>query len=49
MGNGSRQEVETQLMLAERLGYLDAETVGGLLLASAEVGRLIIGLLKSLR
>ena len=47
IGNGSRQEVETQLLIAERLSYISHATVQGLLLASAEVGRLLAGLLKS--
>jgi four helix bundle protein len=49
IGNGSRQEVETQLLLAERLGYLDSGSVDALLEVSAEVGRLIAGLMKSLK
>jgi four helix bundle protein len=47
IANGSRQELETQLLLAERLCYIEQPTVDGLLAASAEVGRLLAGLLKS--
>ena len=47
IANGSRQELETQLLLAERLSYLDRSMVEGLLMASGEVGRLLAGLMKS--
>jgi four helix bundle protein len=45
---GSLREVETQILIAERLGYQNAEETAELLDVSAEVGRLINGLLKSL-
>lgn len=46
--NGSRCEVETQLMIAERLGYLDPEYVNHLLESAAEIGRLLHGLMNAL-
>jgi four helix bundle protein len=41
--HGSLCEVETQLMLAERLGFLEPHTIKPLLADAAEVGRLIEG------
>jgi four helix bundle protein len=40
-------EVETQLQIAENLGYLQKEKVVVLLQACAEVGRILNGLLAS--
>jgi four helix bundle protein len=45
---GSLREVETQTMIAGRLGYISEADVDGLLETAAEVGRLINGLLKRL-
>jgi four helix bundle protein len=44
----SLQEAETQILLAERLGYLDGACGGGLLDAGNEVSRLINGLMNAL-
>jgi hypothetical protein len=41
--------VETQVLLAARLGYFRQDQVRHLLAHTAEVGRLITGLSKSLR
>jgi four helix bundle protein len=49
IANGSRQEVETQLIIANRLGYLDNESFELLLLTIDELGRIINGLRNSLR
>ena len=49
IAHGSLRELETHLMIAERLEYLTAEAVEQLLNLAGEVGRLITGLLKSLR
>ena len=49
IGNGSRQELETQMLLAQRLSYIDDATVLPVLDLSAEVGRLLNGLLRSLQ
>ncbi len=48
IANGSRQEVETQVLLAERLAFIDARAAQALLAASGEVGRLLAGLMKSI-
>lgn len=45
---GSLMEVETQLQIAVNLGYLQMKDVNGLLESSAEVGRLLNGLMRSL-
>lgn len=46
---GSLNEVETQVLIAERLGYIPAAAVARVLDCSAEVGRVVNGLLKSLK
>ena len=50
LGNarGSLTEVETQILIAQGLGYLQAEESENLLDATAEVGRILNGLLSSL-
>jgi four helix bundle protein len=45
---GSLGEAETQLRIPERLGYLASDESGTLLNASAEVGRIVVGLMHSL-
>jgi four helix bundle protein len=45
---GSAAELETQLLLAQELGYTTPERVSKLLESSAEVGRMLRGLQKSL-
>jgi four helix bundle protein len=45
---GSAAELETQLMLAQELGYATQEDVSKLLESSAEVGRMLRGLQRSL-
>jgi four helix bundle protein len=45
---GSLREVETQLLIAQRLNYLSSTTVQPLLQTSGEVGRLLNGLMRSL-
>jgi four helix bundle protein len=49
LGNarGSLMELETQLQVAENLGYLHHEELTGLLQSCAEVGKLLNGLLAS--
>jgi four helix bundle protein len=42
-------EIETQLMIAENLGYLTRERSGPLLEQAAELGRIINGLIASLK
>jgi four helix bundle protein len=46
---GSLAEVETQMMIAQNLSYLNAEVVSRILDLSAEVGRILNGLLASLK
>ena len=48
MAQGSLLEVETQILIAQRLGYIKTELESKLLDATAEVGRLISGLCNSL-
>jgi four helix bundle protein len=45
---GSLQELETQLLLAERLTFADPEQVKPVMELAAEVGRLVNGLSRSL-
>jgi len=49
IANGSRQEIETQLIIASRLGYIDAMELREMLLRAEEVGRILAGLRRSLR
>ncbi|MEN6366053.1 MAG: four helix bundle protein [Thermoguttaceae bacterium] len=48
MSQGSLMEIETQITIAERLGYLKKEQETTLLESAAEIGRLLNGLCKSL-
>ena len=45
---GSLMEVETQILIAERLGYLQQSGSEDLLRGAAELGRILNGLLASL-
>ena len=49
LARGSLMEVETQVQIASNLGYLKAETVSDLLSISAEVGRVLNGLMTSVK
>jgi four helix bundle protein len=49
MACGSLMEVETQVLIGKDLGYLSPEKSVQVLASSAEVGRIINGLMKSLR
>lgn len=46
---GSLMEVETQILIAEDLGYLENQAVVDFLEKSAETGRIVNGLMRSLR
>lgn len=46
---GSLNEAETQLLIAQKLGYLAPETVAILLKDASEVGKIIQGLAASLK
>ena len=45
---GSVREIETQVLIAERLGYLNAAARTSLVDSAAEIGRLLNGLRQSL-
>jgi four helix bundle protein len=47
IANGSRQEVETQLLIAVRLGYITEDECGSVFCLLEEVGRLLAGLHRS--
>jgi four helix bundle protein len=47
--HGSLLELETQLIVAQRLGYLDSNRSEDLLETANEVGKLANGLIRSLR
>ena len=49
MANGSLMELETHFVLAGRLGFLKAELMNQLLDQTAEVGRMLAGLIRSLK
>jgi four helix bundle protein len=49
VAHGSVRELETQLILSERLKFLDAQSVRTVLDEAAEVGRLVNGLANSLK
>ena len=46
---GSLMEIETQILIAEELNYLNRERAASLLECTAEVGKILNGLLRSLR
>ena len=46
---GSLNELETQILISEALGYLKQEQTSALLKLAAEVGRLINGLSRAVR
>jgi four helix bundle protein len=49
IAQGSLAEAETQLLLAQRLGYLAGRDASALLGAAAEISRMLAGLASSLR
>lgn len=49
IANGSLMEVETHLLLAEKLSFLESQQINQALAASAEVGRMLAGLTRSLK
>jgi four helix bundle protein len=49
VASGSLAELETHLLLAERLGFADSATVKELLSSAGEVGRMLQALKSSLR
>ncbi len=49
IANGSLHEVETHIVIAERLGYIEMAVSRQLAAQCAEIGRLMYGLMRSLR
>ncbi len=49
IAQGSASELETELLIAQRLGYLDAGSYNQMRTALDDVGRMIIGLSQHLR
>jgi four helix bundle protein len=49
VANGSLMEVETQALIAGRLGYVAAPDVDKLLAQAADVGRMLAGLIGALK
>jgi four helix bundle protein len=49
IAHGSLREVETQVLIAERLSYINGKEAASLLDVTAEVGRLITGLVRSMK
>ena len=49
IANGSLMEVETHLLLAEKLSFLSKQQLDPALAATAEVGRMLAGLTRSLK
>jgi four helix bundle protein len=45
---GSLMEMETQITIGERLGYIDSDQVKNLIGRTEEVGKIVNGLLRSL-
>lgn len=48
MARGSLYELETHLLLAQRLNYLDSETVNPLCNMTSDIGRMLNGLINAL-
>jgi four helix bundle protein len=48
IAHGSLREAETQLLICERLEYIDSKRITAALERAAEVGRLITGLIKAI-
>lgn len=49
IARGSLAEAETQLLLAQRLGYTTADRTGSLLAQADEISRMLAGLIASLK
>ena len=48
IANGSLTELETHILIAERLGYVSSDESARLILAAQEIGRMLVGLRRSL-
>ena len=49
VANGSLMELETQILISARLGFLTAEETKTLLSRTADLGRMLAGLLRKLQ
>lgn len=49
IASGSLCELDTQILIAKRLQYIDANAADSILRLASEVGRLVSGLARSLR
>src|SRR4051812_41334544 len=49
VAQGSCSEVETELLIAEKLGYLSADTCAELKTVADSIGRMLVGLFKHLK
>ena len=49
VANGSLMELETHLLLGQRLSYLKTTDVEPLLVLTSEVGRMLAGLMRKLK
>ena len=49
IANGSLMEVETQVLIAGRMGYVSKDDEGSVLARAATVGRLLAGLARALK
>ena len=49
MAQGSLKELETQLLLCGRLGFIEPQKLNNLVERSEELGRMIFGLMNSVR
>jgi four helix bundle protein len=46
---GSVNEVETQLLIAEKLGYVDRENINELIGRLHRIGKMLVGLIKNMQ
>ena len=49
IANGSLMELETQILIAGRMGYLSSDKADALLRRSSDVGRMLAGLIAALK
>jgi four helix bundle protein len=49
IARGSLSELETQIIIASRLNYISNESEHDLLARSEEIGKMLVGLIKSIR
>ncbi len=49
IANGSLMELETHILLGQRLSFISGESANELLEQTAEIGRMLNGLIRSLR